>query len=380
MGYESLSTVVVLVVVVLILAVWLPRRTANGMKRVMEHRGDRYSSSLHLVDADSGTKFSDVRTPQAKGAIMQPTQPQRTTAMNEHIAQVRRMRRAAARRRAIIASALLAATILVAVLAVVLHFSPWFTLIPAALLAAVVALGANAARHARAWERKVAERRKKGAGRPAGPADRTVPSAVQASKEETRRVEAADLPTESMAQSDIRRVLEEAEREKARAEGRRHTDVVDVESVVVEERADADDRILKQDAAAVVPVQGAVEQPMPQDDADVETDRTQDAAGAPDLISFSLGTPRDGYDAAPAAPESLEIRSTRQVAKAVPQTPADEDGEDVTDAVEPDRTVTDAQVEPSFHEAEVVSEVDAPAASGDSLGTGLDAILARRGA
>ena len=156
--------------------------------------------------------------------------------------------------------------------------------------------------------------------------------------------------------------------------------MVDVESVVVEERADADDRILKQDAAAVVPVQGAVEQPMPQDDADVETDRTQDAAGAPDLISFSLGTPRDGYDAAPAAPESLEIRSTRQVAKAVPQTPADEDGEDVTDAVEPDRTVTDAQVEPSFHEAEVVSEVDAPAASGDSLGTGLDAILARRGA
>ena len=380
MGYESLSTVVVLVVVVLILAVWLPRRTANGMKRVMEHRGDRYSSSLHLVDADSGTKFSDVRTPQAKGAIMQPTQPQRTTAMNEHIAQVRRMRRAAARRRAIIASALLAATILVAVLAVVLHFSPWFTLIPAALLAAVVALGANAARHARAWERKVAERRKKGAGRPAGPADRTVPSAVQASKEETHRVETADLPTESMAQSDIRRVLEEAEREKARAEGRRHTDVVDVESVVVEERADADDRILKQDAAAVVPVQGAVEQPMPQDDADVETDRTQDAAGAPDLISFSLGTPRDGYDAAPAAPESLEIRSTRQVAKAVPQTPADEDGEDVTDAMEPDRTVTDAQVEPSFHEAEVVSEVDAPAASGDSLGTGLDAILARRGA
>ena len=374
MGYESLSTVVVLVVVVLILAVWLPRRTANGMKRVMEHRGDRYSSSLHLVDADSGTKFSDVRTPQAKGAIMQPTQPQRTTAMNEHIAQVRRMRRAAARRRAIIASALLAATILVAVLAVVLHFSPWFTLIPAALLAAVVALGANAARHARAWERKVAERRKKGAGRPAGP------SAVQASKEETRRVEAADLPTESMAQSDIRRVLEEAEREKARAEGRRHADVVDVESVVVEERADADDRILKQDAAAVVPVQGAVEQPMPQDDADVETERTQDAAGAPDLISFSLGTPRDGYDAAPAAPESLEIRSTRQVAKAVPQTPADEDGEDVTDAVEPNRTVTDAQVEPSFHEAEVVSEVDAPAASGDSLGTGLDAILARRGA
>ena len=53
MGYESLSTVVVLVIVAIIIVVWLPVRTANGMKRVDEHRQDRYSPSLHIVDAET---------------------------------------------------------------------------------------------------------------------------------------------------------------------------------------------------------------------------------------------------------------------------------------------------------------------------------------
>ena len=41
MGYESLSTVVVLVIVAIIIVVWLPVRTAHGMTRVDEHRQDR---------------------------------------------------------------------------------------------------------------------------------------------------------------------------------------------------------------------------------------------------------------------------------------------------------------------------------------------------
>ena len=44
-----------------------------------------------------------------------------------------------------------------------------------------------------------------------------------------------------------------------------------------------------------------------------------------DLISFSLGAPRDGADVEVDAPESMEIKSTKQVAKAVPvETPSDE--------------------------------------------------------
>ena len=54
MGYESLSTVVVLAIVIILMVFWLPKRTVKGMKRVIEHREDRFSPSLHLVDAERG--------------------------------------------------------------------------------------------------------------------------------------------------------------------------------------------------------------------------------------------------------------------------------------------------------------------------------------
>ena len=58
MGYESLSTVVVLVIVIIAIAVWLPARTANGMKRAAEHRQDRYSPSLRIVEAVDDSAIS----------------------------------------------------------------------------------------------------------------------------------------------------------------------------------------------------------------------------------------------------------------------------------------------------------------------------------
>ena len=71
MGYESLSTVEELALEIILIAFLLPKRTVKGMKRVIEHREDRFSPSLHLVDADSGTRFSDETAAKAKGAIMQ---------------------------------------------------------------------------------------------------------------------------------------------------------------------------------------------------------------------------------------------------------------------------------------------------------------------
>ena len=383
MGYESLSTVIVLVIVVLMLAVWLPRRTVNGMKHVMEHREDRYSSSLHLVDADSGTKFSDVRTPQAKGAIMQPSQPHKAMSAAEHIAQVRRMRREAARRRAV-------ATVVVIVLAVVLRFSPLFALIPGGLLLAVLGLGVNAARHARAWERKVAERRaRRSQAKPVQPV-------VQA-----RERDASAAPTEAMEQREIRRALRESEEEKARVQARREArraDVVDVDSVVVEERTDDDRIVMQRDDARNDDVPHAEashaenEQAVPAD-ATTELDEVRPAraldafevAASQDLISFTLGEPRNGFDVRPEAPESLEIRSARQVAKAVPveEEPADAQPQP---AAQEEPAAQDAQDDVadsegvSFHDAEVSAQVEAPVATSESLGTGLDTILARRGA
>ena len=394
MGYESLSTVIVLVIVVLMLAVWLPRRTVNGMKHVMEHREDRYSSSLHLVDADSGTKFSDVRTPQAKGAIMQPSQPHKAMSAAEHIAQVRRMRREAARRRAIIAGVLAAATVVVIVLAVVLRFSPLFALIPGGLLLVVVGLGVNAARHARAWERKVAERR----------ARRLQAKPVQPAAQ-TREQDASAAPTEAMEQREIRRALRESEEEKARIQARREArraDVVDVESVVVEERTDDDRIVTQRDDAPHAEVPHAENEQVVPADATTELDEVRpvqaldafEVATSQDLISFTLGEPRNGFDVRPEAPESLEIRSTRQVAKAVPveeepadaqsepaaqEAPAAQDEPVVQGAQDAQDDVADSEGV-SFHDAEVAAQVEAPVATSESLGTGLEAILARRGA
>ena len=87
----------------------------------------------------------------------------------------------------------------------------------------------------------------------------------------------------------------------------------------------------------------------------------------------------------PEAPESLEIRSTRQVAKAVPveEEPADAQSEP---AAQEEPVAQDAQDDAaesegvSFHDAEVSAQVEAPVATSESLGTGLDTILARRGA
>lgn len=446
MGYESLSTIIVLVIVVIALAVWLPKRTANGMERVNEHREDRYSPSLHLVDADSGTRFSDAHTPQAKGAIMQSARSHGATPSPERIAEVRRLRRAAIRRRRIIVVSLLAVTVVVLALSFPLRFSPLFALIPAVLLAVVLALGVRASRHARAWEHRVAEARRASNAAARARRDRAAsaerrpdPSdhAVTASTEGTSQVVATtgvvtsevrddrSAPTDVMEQREIRRALRDAEREQAEAlarrrERRRGHDAAMAAQAGAADAAETPVRPADPSSVAAGPSPNASEPSdavadaaprTPAEPSLVVTDMTAeldavhptraidafDMATSQDLISFSLGAPRNGFDAAPEEPQSLEIRSTKQVAKAVPVAepePAAEPASDEGGAERPaeqeapssdaprqpeyqDEAVNDAA---AFHEHEVEAPVDAPAASDDSLGTGLEAILARRGA
>lgn len=100
------------------------------MKRVIEHREDRFSPSLHLVDADSGTRFSDETVAAAKGVLMQSTEAHKGATSEERIAEIRALRHAAVRRRRAIAVSLLTITVVVLVCAFALHFSPLFALIP----------------------------------------------------------------------------------------------------------------------------------------------------------------------------------------------------------------------------------------------------------
>lgn len=478
MGYESLSTVVVLVIVAIIIVVWLPVRTANGMKRVDEHRQDRYSPSLHIVDAENGRRFGDIKPHKAKGAAMPASTPS-ARLTSEHIAHVRELRRAAIRRRQILAVCLLAITVLVFAVSFPLHFSPLLALIPFVLLLLVLVLGANASRQARQWERKVVryERAHSGTGWSKKPSaeskdskrvNKAEPVAAVTAPAEKPAEQIEDAATEVMEQRQIRRALRDAEIEQAKAKALRQSaaayqaaeehakqseksDIAQSAadkpaSAMVDESADRKsaaetsessaapdasartDKSTKSDKSVAPRVEPSL---TVRDERDERDDAAADAtselasvrparaldvfdmATSQDLISFTLG----GEHNADNAPESLEIKSTRQVSKAEPVEPAvaekliDEaravkaaddakaadagkavsagnavdteseqrDDADTNAATDADDEAANAAQRAAFHESEERADVEAPAATTDSLGAGLDSILARRG-
>lgn len=481
MGYESLSTVVVLVIVAIIIVVWLPVRTANGMKRVDEHRQDRYSPSLHIVDAENGRRFGDIKPHKAKGAAMPASTPS-ARLTSEHIAHVRELRRAAIRRRQILAVCLLAITVLVFAVSFPLHFSPLLALIPFVLLLLVLVLGANASRQARQWERKVVryERAHSGTGWSKKPSaeskdskrvNKAEPVAAVTAPAEKPAEQIEDAATEVMEQRQIRRALRDAEIEQAKAKALRQSaaayqtaeehakqseksdtaqsaaDKPAAEpSAMVDESADRKsaaetsessaapdasartDKSTKLDKSVAPRVEPSLTVRDERDERDdAAADATSELASvrpartldvfdmstSQDLISFTLG----GEHNADNAPESLEIKSTRQVSKAEPVEPAvaekliDEaravkaaddakaadagkavsagnavdteseqrDDADTNAATDADDEAANAAQRAAFHESEERADVEAPAATTDSLGAGLDSILARRG-
>ena len=391
MGYESLSTVVVLVIVIIAIAVWLPARTANGMKRAAEHRQDRYSPSLRIVEAEDGRRFGDIEPYQAKGAAM-PASTQSARLTTEHIAHIRELRRESIRRRQILVASLLAVAIVVFALAFIVHYSPLFALIPLALTAAVLAMGANAARQARQWERRVSRyEQKKTSATPAQQGQIDSPAKNHAAESAAPAVQtsrADDAATEVMEQRQIRRVLHDAEVEQAKAKALREAQAkadreaaapqaadhseAETPSLTVRDERDAHDSVADDDTSELASVQPA------------RALDVFDMATSQDLISFSLGADH----AEDNAPESLEIKSTRQVSKATPAEPEmvnkliDEakavKASDDASAAKAQADHSAAQPE-SFHEHEERTEVQAPVATSESLSVGLDSILARRG-
>lgn len=421
MGYESLSAIVVLVIVAILMVCWLPRKTINSMKRVAEHREDRLSSSLHLVDADSGTRFSDTHTMQAKGAVMPVNETRKGGLSSEHIAQVRAERHAAVQRRRRIVALLLVATIVVLSLSFALKFSALFALIPALAALCVVLLGVRAAQQARQWEARVARiravRRKRAAEiafesakrRPRFENDHAAQDAEKALLE----AQSNNNPTDVMAQNEIRRAIELSRLEKAEALARREQQSHDVEQAVEQLVEDSegsgiiDSELAQSDANAMryTSVEPGLsvhderdEHSSSEDAGDLTAEMSQltlsrvhgvlDGSNSQDLISFSLGASRSGHEPTIVEPQSMEIKSSRQVAKAVPVKPLI-DGEQIEDdaleAPSAQSESVDAAADAArntereaFHESEIEADVEAPAITEESLGTGLEAILARR--
>ena len=393
MGYESLSTVVVLAIVIILMVFWLPKRTVKGMKRVIEHREDRFSPSLHLVDADSGTRFSDETAAKAKGAIMQSNETHEGKLTDERIAHVRALRRAAIRRRRIIVVSMLVITIVVLMCAFVLHFSPLFALIPASLLAGVLALGVRAAK------RKVTKYRSKMRKRAAAERKRAQEEQAERARlreqelAEIRRIAESQVPTDVMPEGEIRQAIDRGKADRDVVVSKRKGET-EAKSAAEPNVVDAQVVPDKKNGLSIHDERDEIAKTEGVDACDADSSAV--AGASQDLISFSLGSPRNGNDIAPAAPESMEIKSTRQVAKAVPPTAST-----VSDNVEPLIVPTDAissmdsdeaaaRVEAGvhlqdvdtvgFHDSEVSADVEAPSVTSDSLGVGLASIMARRGA
>ena len=386
MGYESVSALLVLIILVALWFGWLPKRTVNGMKTMLEHREDRFSPSLHLVGEWSTVRICDGTGMVTKGVRMQPTQQKRALTP-EHIARIRAARRAAVRRRRVLVLSLAVLTLLVLLSGYSGLFSPIFAIIPLAMLAVVLFCGARASKHARQWEARVAsmrvatKRQSEDANydRHNGAVMRQLGEMNPQYSAEIMSSEASSVPVESVAfdETNIHNLAKAQNNVSLPHQGSRD----DTETSIMEQReirvavrkaVEERDAVLRKrmlaQKAAVADV----------DDSAVEVvDTSSSAHEDKDLISFTLDAKSKGDSdnvannvanniAATSVPESLEIKSTKQVTKAVPVK----------------NVAQSSSAKPAhFHAEEQNCEVEAPESSADSLGVAdLRDVLARRNA
>lgn len=392
MGYESVSALIVLIILVALWFGWLPKRTVNGMKTMLEHREDRFSPTLHLVGEWSAARICDGTGMLAKGACMQPTQRKRTLTP-ERIARIRAARRAAIRRRCVLVGALAVLTVLVFIVGCSGAFSPAFVLIPGTMLAAVLYFGSRAAKHAREWEARVAKMRAESLESVDLANDslhnkslnseslKLEPSKKQSLKKQSLKSEPSesaeqhssrdDTATSVMEKGEIKVALMRAQEERnaallARSEATENAENVaeDIAENEYEEDSKEANLAVKEDS---------------KDSAAIKNNQ--------DLISFSLGSDTksdlSNSSVVAKAPESLEIKSTKQVAKAIPVVKPAKSKAAKSAKTSKSKNAKNSLKSTSlqFHAEEQASQVEAPESSADSLGVAnLREVLARRNA
>ena len=373
MGYESVSALIVLIILVALWFGWLPKRTVNGMKTMLEHREDRFSPTLHLVGEWSAARICDGTGMLAKGACMQPTQRKRTLTP-ERIARIRAARRAAIRRRCVLVGALAVLTVLVFIVGCSGVFSPAFVLIPGAMLVAVLYFGSRAAKHAREWEARVAKIR-------------------------SGSLESVDLANDSLHNKSLNSESLKLEPSKKQSLKKQSLKSEPLEST--EQHSSRDDTatsVMEKGEIKVALMRAQEERNAALLARSEATENAENAAenaaediaaieNNQDLISFSLGsdTKSDLSNSSVVAksPESLEIKSTKQVAKAIPVVKPAKSKAAKSAKTSKSKNAKNSLKSTSlqFHAEEQKSQVEAPESSADSLGVAnLREVLARRNA
>lgn len=399
MGYESVSALIVLIILVALWFGWLPNHTINGMKTMLEHREDRFSPTLHLVGEWSIARICDGTGMLAKEACMQPTQQKRKLTP-ERIARIRAARRAAIRRRCVLVASLAVLTFLVFLAGCSGLFSPAFALIPGAMVAVVLYFGSRASKHARQWEARVA---KMGANSKRNVEDSLYDnhnSDVVSRLGNSSGVGAIDggAAVDYAAVADAVVDADRVENFESDASGAASRALVercgdsrdDTATSVMEQHeirvalrraAEERDAVLRERNASKSSERSEFVNSSSEDVSD-NAEAVSGANNNQDLISFSLGSDsqnESNNSSLNPAPESLEIKSTKQVAKAIP---VDKSAEAAKSAKSSKVIESSANANSSkFHAEEQASDVEAPESSEDSLGVAnLHDVLARRNA
>lgn len=325
MGYESVSALIVLIIIIALMFGWLPKRTVNSMKSMLEHSEDRYSPSLHIVDERSASLFHECSGAMAKGVGMQPSEKRSNKNKNtknksnkskvlrdnftpQHVARIRALRRAAVRRRRILVFSLVFLTLVVLVAGLSGLYSAWFALIPFAMVSTVLYFGYIAAKHARDWEARVAAYNKsagvpqnygkKGYGESSEsivePVFDAIVNSVVAHEEEYQNYSSGSVTQYSSNTQD------------------------NTETSVMQQReiSMALERVNSQNANGYV---SAGNQSSSLPDVSYSSGASDSSESHQDLISFSFGS--DSTESSSNdknnGPLSLEIKSTKQVAKVI---------------------------------------------------------------
>ncbi len=301
------------------------------------------------------------------------------------IAATRAARHASVRRRRVLVLSLLTVTVVTLVVGYFAHFSLFYGLIPFALFAVVIALGVRASKKAREWEAKVAAAQNIKSGglnqhtrqqsrQQSHHGQQVHEQKVQGQKDQSGKVldhkaTKADTDVDYSRRHAVQTTFEQMDDASSAP-----TYVIPVSKALETAqsgRSDISRGSSRRDNVRHDNAQGA------ETSAAMKSGKTpvkEVSAMQPELISFSLGNPskadRQTFERAREEEvQSLEIRSQRQVAKAVPRAKA------VARAKAPSIPVP---TPPVAMAVETVVSVDVPALTEDSLGADVDAILSRR--
>lgn len=462
MVYESLGSIILVVIAAILILAWLPGRTMRGMKRASEHRQDRLSTSLHMVKGQDGMRFGDTGSRTAKGLVMQQEQQDKASKEAARVRHIRQMRREAIRRRRTLVITLLLVTVLVLGFSFPVEYSPWFAAIPLALTLAVLAAGARASAQARAWEENLARRRAHNRRRQrANLMSKTgyQPDRIQAEvyPSRTEPSEPGEDATDVLDKQEINQTIAQAQKEKREAlDARQHTGKVPASVAPVdhgqktspgtapglggqdgEANGSSSPKLQtigseghdNQSGSHLPTGHGSSQETRrggsPQSSLNEVVDPAKTVASSPsaphgqggkataaivnskddlthelkqispspvldafemassqDLISFSLGSPRNRAVQEDNGPQSREIKSTRQVSKAEPvkaEAKAGSQKSGLNRGIEKETAPEEDSERPgAFHQREMEAKVEVPRQSSDSLAIGVEAILARR--